>query len=253
MGQYAMTGGATGIGAAIRRHLVADGHEVMVVDIRNADIEADLSGVAGRRTALEALGTRCAGGLDGFIACAGLGAHVPDHEAIVSVNYFGATELIEGVRELVAARGGSVIVISSNSAPMASDEKLIDLLLAGDESGARAHARELRGHEVYSATKMAVTRWMRRQVSSYAREGVRMNAIAPGLIETPLSAEAKQDPDYAQAMSEFERSIPIGRPGVPEDIAAAADFLLSPQAAFVAGSVLFVDGGHDAMLRADRF
>ena len=92
---------------------------------------------------------------------------------------------------------------------------------------------------------------MRRQAADWAREGVRLNAIAPGYTQTPMTAAVEQDPTYGAAIRTFMASIPVGRPGQPEDMADAAMFLLSPQAAFVCGSVLFVDGGHDAMQRPD--
>jgi NAD(P)-dependent dehydrogenase (short-subunit alcohol dehydrogenase family) len=92
---------------------------------------------------------------------------------------------------------------------------------------------------------------MRRHAPAYARAGVRMNAIAPGYTQTPMTAAVEKDPVYGEAIRQFMASIPIGRPGQPEDIADAAEFLLSPKAGFVCGSMLFVDGGHDAMLRSD--
>jgi NAD(P)-dependent dehydrogenase (short-subunit alcohol dehydrogenase family) len=100
---------------------------------------------------------------------------------------------------------------------------------------------------------MAVARWVRRNAPAWAGTGVRLNAIAPGLIKTPLTASATSDARFADAMKAFEDSIPAGRAGQPADIAAMACFLLSPAAEFVCGAVIFVDGGHDAMFRPDRF
>jgi len=62
-----------------------------------------------------------------------------------------------------------------------------------------------------------------------------------------------EDPDFAQAMKDFGDSVPTGSIGRPEQIAAAVCFLLKPEADFICGSVLFADGGHDAMLRPDQF
>ncbi len=62
-----------------------------------------------------------------------------------------------------------------------------------------------------------------------------------------------QDPTYCEAIKQFIASIPVGRPGLPEDMARAASFLLGENASFICGSVLFVDGGHDAMMRSDSF
>jgi NAD(P)-dependent dehydrogenase (short-subunit alcohol dehydrogenase family) len=68
-----------------------------------------------------------------------------------------------------------------------------------------------------------------------------------------MTAAVENDPLYRDAIRQFVAGIPIGRPGLPEDIANAVLFLLSPAASFICGSVLFVDGGHDASLRPDQF
>jgi NAD(P)-dependent dehydrogenase (short-subunit alcohol dehydrogenase family) len=136
---------------------------------------------------------------------------------------------------------------------MSTDAAYVELLLAGDEAGAGARVTGQNGQVAYSGSKMAVARWVRRNAPEWAASGVRLNAIAPGLIKTPLTASATADARFADAMKAFEDSIPVGRAGEPADIAAMACFLLSPAAEFVCGSVLFVDGGHDAMFRPDQF
>jgi NAD(P)-dependent dehydrogenase (short-subunit alcohol dehydrogenase family) len=80
-----------------------------------------------------------------------------------------------------------------------------------------------------------------------------MNAIGPGYTRTPLSVAVETDPTYGEAIKQFIASIPVGRPGEPTDIANAASFLLSEKSGFICGAMLFVDGGHDAMLRPDKF
>lgn len=251
MGIYAMTGGATGIGAAIRNRLRGAGHTVVVVDIKDADIIADLGTPAGRQVALEGIRARAPEGLDGFVPCAGLAGHVPDRALVASLNFFGSTVLVEGLKDLLLKRRGAVVLISSNSAPMPVDDELVAALLAGDEATAREIAMRIEGQPVYGGSKRALAFWMRRTAPAWAREGVRMNAIAPGYTQTPMTAAVEKDPVYGEAIRQFLASIPIGRPGQPEDMADAVEFLLSPRASFVCGSVLFVDGGHDAMLRSD--
>ena len=254
MGIYAMTGGATGIGAATKNQLRDEGHNVIVVDIMDADIIADLSTPAGRRTAVDGIRVSAPEGLDGFIACAGLGPNVKPHSLVTRVNYFGALATIEGVKNLVAKNKGVIIVISSNSAPMAGiNEAYINLCLEGKEDEACALIDTLDGSNAYAGSKQAITRWMRRNTAIYATEGVRMNAVAPGITRTPLTERVMEDPEFAQAMKDFGDSVPTGSIGRPEQIAAAICFLLRPEADFVCGSVLFVDGGHDAMLRPDQF
>ena len=253
MGTYALTGGATGIGAAIKQRLLDNGHKVIVADIRNADVEADLSTDEGRATAVREIRKAAGDGLDGLVTSAGVASHVPDHGLITGVNFFGTTTVVEGLQDLVAAKNGSIVLIASNSAPQCQDEKFIELLLAGDEAEARTHSESMEGQQVYAGTKLAVVRWMRRNTVPLAKLGITINAIAPGYTETPMTSAVHDDPAYGEAIKQFIASIPVGRPGLPEDMANAASFLLSDKASFICGSMLFVDGGHDAMMRPDSF
>lgn len=254
MAIYAMTGGATGIGAAIRERLHRQGHTVIVVDIRDADVVADLATVAGRQQAVEGIRRLAPDGLDGFVPCAGLGPDAKPCSLVTRVNYFGALATIEGMQELVAKKRGSMVLISSNSASMpGTDQTYVNFLLAGDEAAACAHIDTLDGHNAYAGSKQALTRWMRRHSAAWAAGGVRMNAVAPGITRTPLTDRMMSDAQFGQVMKDFGASVPIGRIGEPQDIAAVVCFLLSPEAAFMCGSVVFVDGGHDAMLRPDAF
>ncbi len=253
MAHYAMTGGASGIGAAIKQCLTKEGHRLTVVDVKDADIVADLSTVEGRGAAIKSIVQTAPDGLDGFIACAGLGSNVPDRVLISNVNYLGTVELVEGLKELLALKRGSVVLISSNSAPMPTSDVYVEALLASDEAAVTAALESMEPQMVYSGSKQGVARWMRRNTAAYAADGIRMNAIAPGYTETPMTAAVALDPVYGDAIKQFVASIPIGRAGLPQDMARAASYLLSEDASFVCGSVLFVDGGHDAMLRPDQF
>ncbi|MBT4521045.1 MAG: SDR family oxidoreductase [Halieaceae bacterium] len=253
MKTYAMTGGASGIGAAIKQSLLDAGHQLIVVDIASADIEADLSSSGGREAAIEGIVAAAPEGLDGFIACAGVGSHVPNLPLIAAVNYRGTTELVEGLRESLARKNGAVVLISSNSAPMDTNPAYVEALLDGDDAALVTQLESMEGQTVYSGSKQAVARWMRRNVVDYAAQGIRMNAVAPGYTETPMTAAVKDDPTYGEAIRQFVATIPVGRPGEPEDMAKAVSFLLSEDASFISGSVLFVDGGHDAMMRPDQF
>jgi NAD(P)-dependent dehydrogenase (short-subunit alcohol dehydrogenase family) len=254
MGVYAMTGGATGIGAAIRARLAGAGHRVVVVDLRDADVIADLGSPEGRALAIAGIRAAAPEGLDGFIPCAGVASHVPDRALIASVNYFGTVELLEALGDLLVARRGTVVLVSSNSAPMNVSEALVEACLANEETRAREIAAgTAHGQLVYGGSKRALARWMRRNSPAWAQLGVRMNAIAPGYTQTPMTEAVEKDPTFGPAIREFLASIPVGRPGQPEDMADAVEFLLSPKASFVCGAVLFIDGGHDAMMRPDAF
>ena len=81
--------------------------------------------------------------------------------------------------------------------------------------------------------------------------GIRVNVIAPGAVETPLLKASLDDPRFGEATRKFVS--PLGRNGSPDEIARVATFLQSEQASFVSGTVVFVDGGMDAMIRPDRY
>lgn len=253
MGTYVVTGAASGIGAAIKQQLEEDGHNVLSVDIQAADIVANLATAEGRAEAVAAVREATRDGISGLVACAGVGSHVPDRALITAVNYYGAVELVEGLRVQLAEHRASVLFISSNSAPMKTNPAYVEALLSGDEPAASALAQTMESQPVYSGSKQAVTIWMRRNTQGYAAQGIRMNAIGPGYTRTPLSAAVEDDPTYGDAIKQFIDSIPVGRPGLPQDMADAASFLLGDKAGFICGAMLFVDGGHDAMMRPDHF
>lgn len=253
MGIYAMTGGATGIGAAIKQQLQGDGHQVIVVDIKDADIIADLSTTEGRDAAVQGIRNAAPDGLDGFVPCAGLGPSVRPNSLITRVNYFGAVATTEGLRDLLAARRGSIVMISSNSAPMAPDDDYIELLLAGEEQQACDWIDQQDAQAAYAGSKKALSYWLRRNSAAYAGQGIRLNAVAPGITQTPLTDKVYQDPELGQVMKDFGDSVPLGAIGQPRQIAEVVCFLLSDKASFVAGAIYFVDGGHDALLRPDQF
>lgn len=249
MAIYIMTGGASGIGAATRQLLIDQGNKVVTLDIQNADIVANL-GDEGARDAAIAEVRRKYSKIDGVITCAGVASHFPEPEKILAINYFGTRAVIEGLVDAIIP-GGRIIAISSNSAPMCHNEALVESLLDNDDIKARKLAETSNGHECYAGSKQAVARWMRRVAPDYARRGVSFNAIAPGYIETPMTEAVAKSEDYGSAIQEFVASIPIGRPGQANDVAQLIRFLLSPDAAFIAGSLIYCDGAHDAMMRTE--
>ncbi len=255
MGHYAMTGGATGIGNAIKQQLIAQGHKVTVVDIKDADIVADLSTAEGRQLAVDGIMSAAPDGLDGFVPCAGVGPQVKPASLVGKINYFGALAVTEGVKPLLAKKKGAIVMISSNSAPMGYDQTVTDLMLSGDEAATSAKLDEIGdGQLAYGGGKYAISCWLRKASAAYAAEGIRLNAVAPGFTSTPLTDAGLNDPQFSDVMKDFVASIPVGRSGQPIDIAEAVCFLLDEQrAGFIVGSVLFVDGGHDAMFRPNQF
>jgi NAD(P)-dependent dehydrogenase (short-subunit alcohol dehydrogenase family) len=251
MGTYCVTGSARGIGGAIRARLEAGGHAVIGVDLAGQEIEADLSTPAGRSGAIVAVAEAADGSLDGLVVCAGLPPTFEPAEVIAQVNYFGAVEVLDGLRPLLEADGGgSAVAISSNSLGTVpeADEPLIGPLLAGDVDAAVAAASALHGIQVYGMSKRALARAVRHRAVEWVEAGVRLNAIAPGAVQTALFQATLDDPVIGPLVEDFP--IPVGRRGTVDDIAQAVWFVLV-EATFMVGSVLFVDGGSDAQLRPD--
>ena len=252
-----ITGSASGIGAATRSALEAAGHNVIGVDLRNADIVGDLSTAESRAQVLAAVLARCGGKLDGLVLCAGLGPQVSPASRVASVNYFGAVELLDGL--LPALRQGqdpaAVVISSVASSQLAWDRNpLAAAFEAGDEAKVGAivdGAGDKGGQLAYAGSKNAVTVAVRRRAVDWGRAGVRLNTVAPGAVETPLLQAGLQDPRYGQAIRDFVA--PIARRARPEEIAAMVVYLLGPQAGFIHGAQFFVDGGVDAMARPTQF
>ena len=251
MGTYVLTGGATGIGAATKNNLQSKGDSVITVDIKDADYIADLGNPVAREDVIRRI-KEDHSSLDGLITCAGVASHFPDPAKIVAINFFGSQALIAGLSDLMSA-GARIVAISSNSAPMCSNEALVQAMLALDEAHAMSLAADTNGHECYAGSKQAIARWMRKKAPEYAKCGIAFNAIAPGYIETPMTAAVAQDETYGDLIREFVASIPIGRPGQPEDVANLISFLLSPEGSYIAGSLIYCDGAHDAMMRPEGF
>lgn len=254
MRTFAMTGGATGIGAELKRQLQEAGDKVISVDIKEGDIIADLSTAQGRQAAIDGVHELAPGGLDGFIPCAGLPPVAKPLSLIARVNYFAVVATVEGLRDLLVKKKGSVLLVSSNSAPMVpASDPFVELCLSGDEDAACADIDARDGHTAYAGSKRAVTVWMRRNVVDYAAQGIRLNAVAPGITMTPLTEQVYADEEFGQAMKDFGETVPLGGTAEPRQIASVMRFMLGAEADFVCGSVFFVDGGSDAMMRSEDF
>ena len=259
MGTYAVTGSASGMGRAVVEKLTALGHTVVTVDIKDADIVADLSTSVGRRAAAEAVLARCSGSLDGAVLAAGLGPTPGAERLITEVNYFGVVDLLESWRRVLAAADrAKVVVFSSNSTTTvpAVPGRAVRALLAGDADKACKAYRvfgRLAPAIAYAASKIAVSRWVRRHAVSpeWAGAGIRLNALAPGAIMTPMLERQLATPAEAKNIRRFP--VPIGGFGNPGQLADWVVFMLSDSADFLCGSVIFVDGGSDAYYRADEW
>ncbi|ORB73452.1 SDR family oxidoreductase [Mycobacterium scrofulaceum] len=259
MGTYAVTGSASGMGHETTQRLRADGHTVIGVDIKDADIVADLSTPHGRELAAAGVLAACGGKLDGAVLAAGLGPG-PGRERlrqIGQVNYFGVVESLVAWRPaLAAADRAKVVVVASNSTTTVPlvPRRTVKALLAHDADKALRSVRPFGPGAptmMYAASKIAVSRWVRRHavLPEWAGSGIRLNALAPGAIMTPLLQEQLATPRQAKAVRSFP--VPLGGFGQAGHMADWMCFMLSESAEFLCGSVIFVDGGTDAYFRPD--
>ena len=258
---YAVTGSASGMGHAAAAKLRAAGHTVIGVDLRDAEVIADLSTPAGRRAAADGVLAACGGRLDGAVLAAGVGPAPGADRArlIFAVNYFGVVDLLTAWRPALAATGSAkVVVVGSNSTTTmpAVPNRTVRALLGGDLERATGSVR-LFGKSApamaYGGSKIAVSRWVRRHAvtTPWAGAGIRLNAIAPGAILTPLLEKQLATPSEAKAIHAFP--VPVGGFGDPGQLADWMMFMLSDAADFLCGSVIFVDGGSDAYFRSDEW
>ncbi|MGC0369219.1 coniferyl-alcohol dehydrogenase [Microbacterium sp. SLBN-111] len=251
--RYIVTGAASGIGRATGRKLVAAGAEVISLDRNEPDYPVtahyavDLSDPA----SIDAVVARLAEGgpYSGLLNIAGVpGGSLPD-AFVVSVNYLGLRHLTEAVEPLLAP-GGNVTNVSSNGDvlwPTREDvhRELYDT--AGFAEGVAWYAEGKAEGKAYNFSKEAVSYYTIRKAIEYAQKGKRINAISPGMTNTPIIG------DFLKVMTEDRveriRNL-VGGFAEPDTIADALVFMASPAARFVNGQVLDVDGGLKAGMRA---
>lgn len=246
-----VSGAASGIGAATTAMLRERGDRVITVDLRDADVVADLSTAEGRADAVSGV-QAFTDVVHGLVPAAGIGGFTGvDSALVVSVNFFGAVDLVRGLRPQLAAAGGAgVVLLASNSITCQPGWRasVADLCLAGDEDAARADAAEADSVQVYPATKAALAWWARREgiTEEWIGQGIRLNAAAPGMVATAMTDQLRDDP----VLGAFADAYPsaVGRAGRPEEIAAVIGFLLSDASSLMVGSVVYADGGTDAIL-----
>lgn len=229
-----VVGGAGDIGAAISRALLDAGCEVIATGVDDRAVAA--TSLAGHdRLSLRPLDVTddaqvaaLAGSLDRLdilVNCAGILARGREYEVdvfqkVLDVNLTGTFRMCAACRPLLAANGeqGGVIV---NIASM------------------NAYAA-LPWIPAYCASKGGVVMLTKSLAIAWAGEGIRVNALAPGYVETAINAEGRRDAAHVQRITS---RIPMGRWARPDDIAGSALYLCSPAARYVTGTVLAVDGG----------
>ncbi|UGT43016.1 SDR family oxidoreductase [Nocardia yamanashiensis] len=242
----AITGSASGIGAATAAALRAAGHDIVGIDLRDADVTGDLTDPAVRAAAVEAILEKSGGVLDGLVLCAGVGPQVPDPNFVVEINYRATVALLDAL--LPALRKGenpAAVVVSSVASTHIKWEE--NPIAQGTEAEAFAAAGDYAGSYAYAASKNAVTVAVRQRAVEWGAAGVRLNTVAPGSVDTPLLRAGLDDPRYGEAIRNF--TSPIGRNGEPAEIASLITYLLGPQSGFIHGAQFVIDGGTDAQAR----
>ena len=232
-----VTGGGSGIGAAVARRLASDGWRVALMG-RTRDkldeladeigaaaivVQGDVGEEADARAAVEAA-AEAFGRLDGLVNAAGIAAFGPIDEVDVEtfdqiqrVNLRGPYLMIRAALPHLEKVGGSVVTVTSVSG-IRGDWQL----------------------SAYNASKGGVSNLTRALALELAGRGVRVNAVAPSLTDTEMAGGITSDEDK---LARFRERIPMGRPAEPDEIAGPVAFLLGNDARFVNGVILPVDGG----------
>ena len=253
---YVVTGSASGIGAETAALLRERGNRVIGVDLRNADVVADLSTHDGRVQAAADVTAAAGGTVDAVVAAAGISAPI---SLTVAVNFFGVTEFLEALQPALAKSAAPrVAVVSSMASLQPNSPELVEALLSGDEAAARAIGDELAakgpeaGYANYPSSKRALSRWIRREgiTARWAGAGIPLNAIAPGTVLTPMTVELLAT-EQGRAMVDSHVPMPLNGHSEPIVIARALAWLASEENTHMTGQTIYVDGGADASLRGD--
>lgn len=238
---FLVTGAGSGIGAACSRALASAGAFVWVNDL-NASAAAELaSEISGSAVAGDVSNSRAwvepivnSGVLQGIVHNAGYDLSTPvgktnvdDFERAVRVMVTGPFDLTQALLPALRAAHGSAIVFISSVHSLTTESNT----------------------SAYAGAKGAINAMVRSMCQDLGGDEIRVVAVSPGYIDTPLLRSwLESTPDPAETRRHSESLHPLGRIGMPEDIAALVTFLLSPLAGFINGTNVVIDGGLTAQL-----
>ena len=239
-----MTGAASGMGAATARLFAAEGDHVVVVD-RDA--------VGAERTASEIGGSAVIGDISDSAFCdAAIARAVGDHGRLdVLVNAAGTivradadgTSDADWARVLSVNVGGTFYLCRAAIRQMRAQGRgaIVNFGSIWGEVGGR-------GHVAYCASKGAIHQLTRALALDHARDGIRINGVCPGEVDTPMLRSARERPVTEAYLSEMaERTVPMGRLAHPDEIARVVLFLASDAASYMTGALVPVDAGYTAI------
>lgn len=253
---YVVTGAASGIGHATADIARSRGDRVIGVDLRDADVVADLSNPQGRRAAVEGVLEASGGEIDAVVAAAGVSS--ADASA-VRVNFFGVVEVLAGLRRALSASAAPrAAVVSSMASLQGVDAALVEAMLAGDEEEAVRIGSALAeqgpgpGYLNYPSSKRALSRWVRRAsiAAEWAGAHIPLNAVAPGTVLTPMTEGLLASPE-GRDMVDAAVPMPLNYHQGPDVVARLLLWLTSEENSHCAGQTVYCDGGADASLRGD--
>lgn len=245
--RVALTGAATGIGAAVAAKLKAAGHEVTAFDISEPQnsvdhwIRTDLSDPASIEAALQA----ATGPYDALINNAGLPPRDGLEDLILRVNYFGMTAFLDGMLDMLS-HGAAIVNTASRAGAFWRDNlDEVKALMALDAETLPAFLaeRKIGATRAYNLSKEAVIVQTIARTEEMIARGFRMNSVSPAAVSTGILD------DFVAAFGErvAQNIARVGRPGLPEEVADVIVFLASPQSNWLRGTDIVVDGGMGAL------
>lgn len=248
-----VTGAASGIGRAIAERLLADRHQVVALDLRPVDLpEAECHMMdQGDPASIDRALAAIAGPLDGLVNSAGLPPRPGNEALLLRVNLIGLRHLTEAVLDRLTP-GGAVLTVASRAGHAWRENlpqaRAVLRLGWGDDVAGFCTRGGIDALRAYALSKEALILWTRQMTAPLIARDLRMNALCPAAVETPLLDDFAR---LQSADSIARNAARTARMGRVADIAPVAAFLLSPESGWIKGEALALDGGLAAMAECE--